>query len=371
MLLSDRGVTNPLAARLAWLIGGAVLAWYVVTASIGRTTHGFIAYYAAAQLLATGELTAAVYDDAWFVTHVQALTGAPVIEIFGPNAPTMAILALPVAWLSPGSARTVWLLASIGSYAAALAVAIGDVSSPRLRAAIVLAALIMPAVFANVRTGQAYLFVAAAYLLIGTSMLRGREGVAGVLLGGLLIAKTTGLPLLLVFLIRRRWRAVWAAALTIGVAVLPVAVLTGPDIWWRYPIYVAEFMQRPTIGVTAYQTTIGWARHFEVTSIVPTVVLLLMLAATVGGARNAPGRRALALGILASMLLAPIAEDHQFVILVSTLPLVWDAWPTWWWLPIATLLWLPLSGLEALYPRLIGTWLLWLLTLHDSFRRAN
>jgi len=97
---------------VVWVVGALVLVAYVVLFSIGRTTHGFIAYYSAARLLAAGQLGPLVYDDAWFGRYVQEISGTPVLEIFGPNTPAMALLALPVAFLDPATARTAWLIAS-------------------------------------------------------------------------------------------------------------------------------------------------------------------------------------------------------------------------------------------------------------------
>ena len=83
---------------LVWVLCLLVLGAYVLHDSIGRTTQGFIAYYAASRLLVTGHFGPWVYEDAWFMRYVQDITGTRVLEIFGPNTPTMALLALPLGW---------------------------------------------------------------------------------------------------------------------------------------------------------------------------------------------------------------------------------------------------------------------------------
>ena len=71
-----------LALRLAWASALSILIAYTAAASIGRTTHGFIAYYGAARLFIDGELSADAYDDGWFHAYVQRITDTGVREIF-------------------------------------------------------------------------------------------------------------------------------------------------------------------------------------------------------------------------------------------------------------------------------------------------
>jgi hypothetical protein len=86
-----------------WGAGVAVLCGYACTVAAGRLTHGFSAYYAAARALATGRLGAWAYDETLFTRYVQDITGTSVLEIFGPNTPSMSLLLVPLAWMSPGA----------------------------------------------------------------------------------------------------------------------------------------------------------------------------------------------------------------------------------------------------------------------------
>ena len=109
------------AVQIAWALAITILTGYGAAVSIGRTTHGFIAYYAAARLFVAGDLSTDAYDDRWFGGYVQRITGTGVREIFTPNPPAMALMAVPLAGLQPQPARSIWLLASILAYAAAIA----------------------------------------------------------------------------------------------------------------------------------------------------------------------------------------------------------------------------------------------------------
>ena len=91
---------------VAGMLAAAILAIFTVF-SAGSITHGFVAYYTASRLLVSGELGPIAYDDRWFGEKVQQLTASSVREIFTPNPPTMALMALPVAGLDAQRARAV------------------------------------------------------------------------------------------------------------------------------------------------------------------------------------------------------------------------------------------------------------------------
>ena len=89
---------------LSGMVAAMILAIFTVF-SAGSITHGFVSYYTASKLLAGGELGPLAYDDRWFGAKVQQLTASSVREIFTPNPPTMALMALPLAGLDAQRAR--------------------------------------------------------------------------------------------------------------------------------------------------------------------------------------------------------------------------------------------------------------------------
>ena len=93
---------------LAGMIAAMILAIFTVF-SAASVTHGFVSYYTASRLLVSGELGPRAYDDQWFGEQVKQHTDSNVREIFIPNPPTMAVMALPVAGLDAGHARAAWL----------------------------------------------------------------------------------------------------------------------------------------------------------------------------------------------------------------------------------------------------------------------
>lgn len=365
----------------------AVLVLYAWLFAIGRTTHGFVAYFTAARLLLAGELGPQIYDDTWFGAEVQRQSQSSVLEIYGPNPPTMALLVLPVAALDHSAARAIWILTSLALLAIGTVVLLR--MAPDRGLGVVLAALLLlsPSVFANLATGQAYLALFALFVGLTVALLTRRDTTAGVLLGLALAVKSSGAPLLLFLIVKRRWRAVTATAATLAALAGAVLITSGLGIWTRYPAYVLEFLWRPASGVTAYQTTRGFVQHvclgdprsaplLACPSFAPWVsVVTLTIAAgfTLWATRRTRDELWIAAAIALSVLVLPIAEDTQFVLLGIPIALLLSfaapARPRWFLALFAVLCCVPAtwtierftSGwLSVLaYPRLFAAWFLW------------
>ena len=380
--------------RQAGLILGVVcllaLFAYVWLFSIGEITHGFMAYYAAAHALGGDGIGPWVYDDELFRAYVQGLTRSPILEIYGPNPPTMTLLALPVVWLDHITARSVWLLLSVLSLAGGVTILARD--ALRREAAGVLAmiavALLSPSVFANLRTGQAYLFVFGWFALAGHLLMRERDRRAGVALGLALALKSSGAPWLVLLAVRRPGTVITAIAV-IGALIVGSLPWIDPATWVAYPSYLREFISRPTTGSTAYQTTEGFVRHLCVADArwnpapaadcawlawwLPSGMTFGALVITFALTRRARLAHVIAAAVCLSLLVVPIAEDHHFVLLSVALFLLLPVqlrlardWPL---IGGAALLMVPAAwtisrftdGWWALlaYPRLYAAWLVW------------
>jgi hypothetical protein len=398
--------SSHLLSRLAWILGLTVLLVYLSTSSIGRTTHGFIAYYAAGRLLTSGELSAKIYDDEWFGRYVQEITGTNVLEVFGPNTPLMALLGAPIAWLPPLDARTVWLLVSLAAFATSLAMILSAALPEHVRryeAVLILLALLTPAAFANLRTGQAYLLVFAMFATACIALLRERQLIAGSLLGVLFTVKSAGAPLLVLLLIQRKLRSIVAATITATLLVLMLSPFVSFDTWTRYPSYVAEFVNRPTASVTAYQTTWSLFRRLciadpvwnpapaascaPLASVAPPVLLVTALLITLYVVRKAPPPLWIAAGVCLSVIDVPLAVEQHFVTLLipAILLIGWQAErrpiPWGWCSAFVMLLFVPLEYTQlrftrgwsvlAAYPRLYAGIVLWIMILLEAAKHRE
>jgi len=384
--------------RVALAIGGTcftLLVAYTIIFSAGRTTHGFIAYYAAARALVDGRFGPWIYDDARFLAYVQQLSQSQVLEIFGPNLPTMSALAIPFALLDPHTARIVWLALSLVLLAMSVGALAGDALAQHSRFVALTVALVMlsPAVLANLISAQAYIILLA--LLTVAYLRRNQQRLAGAALGAAFVLKSTVSPWLALLPFLRRWPTFLAATATIAAVVICTAPWVGLDSWSTYPGYVWRFVHGPATGVTAYQTTEGFFRHMcvgfpgegasisavcaPIASLAPTILIACAWLATLLVARGVRPRDWIPAAVCLTVLSAPIAEDHHFILLA--IPIFWilRTAPPRWGLPVFAILFaVPArltihkftTGWSSLlaYPRLYAAWLLWGLALNSMYR---
>ena len=379
---------------VVWIAGLAVLTAYIFTDAASAVTHGFVAYYGAARLLVSGELGVSAYNDDWFRAYVQSITGTGVLEIFTPNPPMMALMAAPLAWLDHATARPLWLVASLCALAAASLALLRyrERAGAPLTAAIVAIVLLNPSTFANLRTGQGYLFVFALLTGAALSVVTGHDRRAGIFLGLAFGLKSTGLPLLLLLVVARRWRAIQAFVVVVAATVGVTALLVDPDMWWRYPSTVSEFVNRPSGSVTAYQTTLGlfrrlciadpvWNPHpaadcASMAFTVPSILLAAAMLVTVVLARRSPTHLWAAAGVCLCELSMPAAAEPHFILFAVPLallvlsPAMLAVFAVLYLVPLARTAQVFTDGWSVLaaYPRLYAVWLLWGLAVAAMLR---
>lgn len=378
----------------AWGVAIAILAAFAIY-SAASVTHGFIAYYGAARLLIDGALGPSAYDDAWFGDYLQRLTGTAIREIFTPNPPTMALMALPIAAFDHHTARSLWLFASVALFVTAIYALArdreqrdGSVPIPQL-----LLAMLAPAVFTNIRIGQGYLIVFALFAAAVLWLSRQRDARGGAALGLVLGLKLSGTALLVVLAAQRRWRAIAVAGAVAFLLALAVTPFIDAAMWWQHPDVVRGFVQRPSGSVTAYQTTLSFFRRLCVAdpvwnpapaascepiafAIPYTLLAVAIVLTAVAVYRSQDPRQGAVAGTVLSLLALPASAEVHFVLL--GIPLLLIPLRTWYLAIVAALVIVPLewtadrmtAGWWVLlaYPRLYAAWLLWWAGVKDLLR---
>lgn len=401
---------------MKWRLIGLGLAWLVLVSyivvrqmmpSLGAVTHGLSGHYTASQLLVQGQFGPQVYDDDWFASQVQRYTGPTVYEILTPNMPTMTLLALPLVWLPPQAARDLWLGLSLLMLLATCGVLIGVGTTlgqtvERSGWLVLLSVMVLlPAIRANLAVGQTYIYIGLLLALALWGIISQRDGVIGITLGLAFSLKTSGLPLWLVLLRYRRWRALLWGGVTLLLAGLLTFPWIGLETWLAYPQAVSEFSRRGSLAVTAYQTIPGLLTHLLVydptwnpfpvmhwPALAAGLSLFIRLA-IIGltlwvGHRSEPAL--LFAGLLPpTLILLPVQEEYHFILLLSGVFVLLigvtnqrldmlATWGAWLGLGIALLLLVapfPFKHVEwdvgwwalLAYPRLFGALLLWVVTI--------
>jgi hypothetical protein len=405
-------IPAPFGPRVRGLLCGAVLVVYcafvVAPACRDPNTNGFAAYYTASRiLLQTPRELARAYDNPWFQERIEAFGFVGVGDIYNIQAPTMSLMLVPIAWMSPARARVVWIICSVVLWWAGLVLLVktlartrGGLVAPWLRLAALTTAYVPLA--DNFRQGQCYallFFLLCAVLYLGQHPNSRRVWLAGVPLGFMLVLKMAGIWFWAFLLAARRWGVLSAAAVTaLGVTIFAAPAMGGES-WRRFFQELPRLASDPVRYVTAYQTVTSLTGHLFVfdarwnptpaanhprlsiaLALIVTGIALIVSARLQRLASEDRDARALSWGLLTALCvsLAPIAESYHYVlVLPAVIVAVW--WATergvsrisWALLLFAILLlitpidvynsrdhqagWLALLA----YPRLYGAFVLW------------
>jgi hypothetical protein len=211
---------------------------------------------------------AMLYDAEVFRSKSIALGAVP--DIFDASSPASLLPYLPIAGLDVGTARTLWICASLLFFIVAWTLLLRASQLPPL---VALALTGVVPLFqpwrANIYTGQAYaaalLFIVAGALLslrggspagdVAPSMRDRGSFAAGCSFAvAMLIRQFYGMVQLLPALVYRQWKTVGAAAGVYGVAVLLTLVWFGPGVWGTSLNLILTWRERPETAVNAYQS---------------------------------------------------------------------------------------------------------------------
>lgn len=227
----------------------------------------FISFWTGAQAIRTGH---SPYDQAFQTAIQQANRWDVRVEMFPFHPyvypPWLAILLWPLAWLPYRMAFAVWLALNLVLGATGLGLLMAVLRPRGLRYAspvVWLAAFLYLPLLHGLVVGQPHLLLFFLMALVVWGSVTGHDGTAGVALGVMSIKPQVGLALAAVFglvwLIRRRWRALLSLILTglmcvaISFVLLPnwmTDMLAAPDQFVALtglPLLPSGFRDYPTL----------------------------------------------------------------------------------------------------------------------------
>ncbi|MFZ0546302.1 MAG: glycosyltransferase family 87 protein [Candidatus Promineifilaceae bacterium] len=343
-----------------WLAVAAFCAaavWFygqVLWPSATNLTHGFGAYYSASRLLSNGDISADIYDPAYFRPIVRADSGGAADDIFNANPPTTTIMFLPLSFLPIEQARMVWTVMGTIFLALGLGLLLWGFGVPfqtpnqrTLWFIVMTLALLFQPVIQNFLWGQAYVLVFFLSSVTTAAFFKAQasdqpnhkiESAGGIALAASLLLKTAGWPLLILFLWLRKWRFLaWIIGFgaVVFLATLPIFRL---EMWQVYGRLLSEVSSSPMNCVPAYQTTrsllchlfapnVYWqdaaAAGIKIPDLVTGTYFVLGIGCILGLLRLARKRpNAAFVGFVCwSILFLPLGEVHQHTVLL--IPLVW------------------------------------------------
>lgn len=270
--------SRPWRNLLVWsvLIFGILQLAIRLPSAATRPSAGFASYYTVSRLTLERRPWSKAWDDVWIGAEIQRHTPT-VRDIFRPNPPTAALLALPVAWMPYRWARIAWTVGSLLTLGALWRWTVVRCSLQGL--AVPMSAgcfLLFDPFHACLWNGQVYIFLSAllaiaieAVTRIPFAASRSAHGrflyrSAGSALGLLIALKSAAVPVALVCLRKDSRRLLpWVLA-TMALATLLSILVSGIEPWRAYGVHLAQpsaVFDRPEQVVTAYQTVPSIAGH--------------------------------------------------------------------------------------------------------------
>jgi hypothetical protein len=215
----------------------------------------FVRYYAAGQMARSPDSTR-IYEVPVHFPYVNRLIEPYKIEHesainFPP--PAIAIMSL-VSLLPLSSAYLVWSYAGLLFAFAALCIFLVNCRKFEILDAVIFSLAVFDSftAFLNVRVGQWVFWLIGFYLLFFFVSLKKKEVLSGVLLGVLSIKPQYVIPVLLVTLIQRRWKALATSAITAGAMTVYAATLLGWHNILIYPTIATNLERMADVGVVGH-----------------------------------------------------------------------------------------------------------------------
>lgn len=252
--------------QILWF-AAIILSIYFIYFSIknaGKPSHGSASYYTASRLLLEGENVADFYDDDWFSSKVEDYVPG-VYEIYLVNMPTTALVFLPIANFDYETAKIIWTIFNILLLTVVFGLIINklNLEGAWLPSAFIILLAFQP-LYSNIAFGQVYILIFFLLVLAWFAYESGNELLLGISIGLVFILKTAGIFLLILLVIKKKWRALlWFFAIVLFLFAVTLPIF-GIESWSAYFNKLLDYSSSPTLSVTAYQTIHSFFHHFFV-----------------------------------------------------------------------------------------------------------
>ncbi|MCK6559514.1 DUF2029 domain-containing protein [candidate division KSB1 bacterium] len=243
--------TSPSNRRLALALAGTLIVFalliikFGILPSLNNTRGDFANYYTAARLVREGAPLARAYQDfVWFQMEMDRKGIVHQVGGFIPHPPPTATVFLPLTFLDAVAARNVWTAVN----ALLIVVCICGLACLTRLHWLATAVILLGTGFGlinNFLFGQMYLLLTATLVLGLLAQQRGKDALAGVLLGLLIPMKYVGILFVAYFAWRRRWRLVLAAGATVAAVAGFTALLAGSE---PFRVFLTEVFPRHLRG---------------------------------------------------------------------------------------------------------------------------
>ncbi len=389
--------------QVLWIVATMLIVYFLFYAVNHATnpSNGFASYYTASRLLIEGEEVANFYNDDYFSSNVERFVPG-IYEIYLVNMPTTSVMMLPFAMFDYSTARILWIAISLVLFAGSTLFLLKEMKFTEAWLPFILILIFsFQPLYSNIVSAQAYMFILSLMILMFIGYKSGKEKMQGVVVGISLILKSSGLLLLLLFVIQKKWKSLlWVSATVIFFFVSTLPFL-GLSSWFAYGNKLFHYFDSPTLSVTAYQSIHSFFYHFFVLNekwnpepifnlaiigklLTIMVSLTILIITSISSFKNKRSDIALGLFIIAGLILNPATIDYHYILILIPVIILLD----WlrnnssfrmWGIFLVSFILIALSipytsskvtsGIWAIlaYPKLYGALGLWGLSLRAAY----
>jgi hypothetical protein len=371
---------------------------------ITKPSNGFATYYTSARLLLDGENPKNFYNDDYFSNEVEKHIPG-IYEIYLVNLPTTTFLIFPLGGFDYQTARVLWILFNLILFLIALGLLIKLLKFDNIWLPIVLILVFMfQPLYENIILAQAYIFIFCMLTFILISYMSQKYWMPGVLVGLILIIKSAGIFLVLLFLLKKKWQIISFTILTLVTLFIISLPVLGLDSWGAYVIKVVDHSSNSSLSATAYQSVHSFFHHLFVfdmrwnpfpiwnlpvvakaLTIIFTLIIILISIRLV--TKHTDPTLSFAIFITIGLFLSPLSIDYHYILILIPFFIVLSKlrenssafhWSVFIISYLLIAVKLPYTsnkiteGYWALfaYPKLFGAISLWLLTM-DMLRNGS
>lgn len=222
-----------------------IIVKYGVLPSFNNTRGDFANYYTGSRLVKDGIPVERAYRDfSWFQKQMDRYGIQNQVGGFIPHPPPTTLVFLPLVFFDPTTAKNLWTLINIGL----VFLNIFLLSRVAKQDWLITAVLFLGTGYGllnNFFFGQLYLLVLASILLGLYLSAKRRFVLAGISLGSLVLVKYVGIVFLVYYAIKRKWRLVTSALITVLVVFAATAILANLE---SMVTFVMEVLPRHLCG---------------------------------------------------------------------------------------------------------------------------
>lgn len=297
----------------------------------GHYVRDFLHFYTQGEVVREHDRRALYDIDA--LARVAERSAPGVTRRYPPvYGPQVGFIFAPLTVLPYVDALYVWLFATIAGYGACVYLMTRELRSLRLvPGAVATLALGFPALHFTLSFGQASLIGLICFTAMWIAMRKDAWFTAGVAVGLLAYKPPLALVAAVVFVVRKEWRLVFGAIVTVGLQVVVSSLYWGADVWGEYgaaltrlPNYLDAMEPHPELA-SSIRTVISSLGLPPVAGIFATVAVSTTIAGMAAWCWRP--RQSLALSYIVCVCATLLVDPHFYVYdLLVAAPALLLAW---------------------------------------------